>query len=329
MKNITDSELYELCKKFGKRALEARRKFSGLLPEVFKRRLYEKKGFSSIYEFAAKLAGMSHDQVDLVLRLERKFEDKPILQKALTEGEISANKLIRIASIATVKNQEEIFEKAKILSKRAIEVFVRDVKYAQKNEEKNGSNMLLFGQKVLPGHGIKFSNGSILKLDADIKKELTEMQEKGIDINKFLREVLKKRKENIKNEKLVIAEAQRREQEERDLIGVPPKEYMSVKIKRIIHEEHGTKCSVPRCTKPAKTLHHTGRFALTKSHDPHFIAPLCEEHHEIAHKIDLRYLWKSMAGGGSDEKVSAGNIFNAERNNNGRGLKIDDLIAML
>ena len=73
---MTDKELYKLCKKFGKRTLEARRKFAGLLPEVLKRHLYEKKGFSSIYEFAAKLAGMSHEQVNLVLRLERKFEDK-------------------------------------------------------------------------------------------------------------------------------------------------------------------------------------------------------------------------------------------------------------
>ncbi len=274
MKNITDSELYELCKKFGKQALLARRKFAGLLPEVFKRHLYEKKGFSSIYEFAAKLAGLSHDQVDIVLRLERKFEDKPILQKALVEGEISANKLVRIISIATTENQEEIFEKAKILSNRALETFVRDVK-------NDGQPMHV--------HENKFLNESSLKLDEDVEQELMEMQEKGIDINKFLRNALKTRKENIENEKFAIAEAQRLEQEERDLIGIPPKEYMSVKIKKIIHEEHGTKCSVPGCTRPAKTLHHTGRFTLTKNHDPHFIAPLCKEHHEIAHKIDIKY----------------------------------------
>ncbi|MFA6917617.1 MAG: hypothetical protein WC285_02145, partial [Candidatus Gracilibacteria bacterium] len=140
---MTDKELYELCKKFGKETLEARRKFAGLLPEVFKRRLYEKKGFSSIFEFAAKLAGMSHEQVRLVLRLERKFEDKPVLQKELVEGEISANKLVRIASIATAENQEEIFEKAKILSNRAVEVFVRDVKMCNENMENGNGN---FGQ---------------------------------------------------------------------------------------------------------------------------------------------------------------------------------------
>lgn len=40
MPNITawtDQELYKICKKYGAEALEARRKFTGLLPEVYKR----------------------------------------------------------------------------------------------------------------------------------------------------------------------------------------------------------------------------------------------------------------------------------------------------
>jgi len=82
MKNyssMSDKELYALAKRFGEEALAARRKFAGLLPEVARRRLYEKKGYSCLYEFAAKLAGMSREQVDTIIRLERKFEDKPAL----------------------------------------------------------------------------------------------------------------------------------------------------------------------------------------------------------------------------------------------------------
>jgi hypothetical protein len=300
---MTDKELYELCKKFGKMTLLARRKFAGLLPEVFKRRLYEKKKFSSIYEFAAKLAGMSRDQVDMVLRLERKFEDKPILQKALIDGEVSANKLIRIASIATRENQEEIFEKVKILSKGAIEVFVKDVKNVQKNEElirdknlfQDGSLKPIFGQKVMPGQ--------TLKLEEDIEKELREMQEKGIDVNKFLRNALKDRKEKIEQKKEEISEKQRQKDIENAKISVKQSQkytnikisrYVSAEINKIITEEHGTKCSYPGCPKPAKILHHTQRFALTYNHNPQFIAPLCEFHHEIAHKIDLKYVQNSM-----------------------------------
>jgi len=101
---LSDKELYAICKKCGAAALEARRKFAGLLPEVYTRELKErekgrswlkKRGFFSVYEFAAKLAGMSRDQVDLVLRLEKRFADKPILRDALVSGDVSANKLAR------------------------------------------------------------------------------------------------------------------------------------------------------------------------------------------------------------------------------------------
>ena len=132
--NLSDKNLYKLCKKWGAEALHARRKFAGLLPEVFKRRLFERRGFSSIYEFAAKLAGMSRDQVDLVLRLERNFTNKPVLREALIEGKISANKLVRIAAIATTKNQSSLFEAASKLSKQAIDVFVKEYNSASEAE---------------------------------------------------------------------------------------------------------------------------------------------------------------------------------------------------
>jgi hypothetical protein len=107
---MSDNEIYIFCKKCGAEALEARRKFIGLLPEVFRRKIHIKKGFESIHEFAAKLAGISHDQVTRVLHLDKKYFDKPVLRTALTEGKISVNKLIRISSIATTENQRELFE---------------------------------------------------------------------------------------------------------------------------------------------------------------------------------------------------------------------------
>jgi len=270
---MNNNQLYKLCKKYGRNALEARRKFIGLLPEVFKRRLYEQKGFASIYEFAAKLAGLSHEQVNSAIRLERKFADKPILKKALIEGEISINKLARVACISTQENQKDLFEKTKILSNRAIETFVKDVK----NENKDGLSKPLFRAKSL--------HVQTLKLDEDIENKLIEMQEKGIDVNEFLRKALQKRTEEIKQKKEEIAH----EQNQKLQTGKQTR-YLEVKVRRLLKEEHGTKCSYPNCTKLAKTLHHTRRFALSNIHDPHFIAPLCLAHHEIAHKIDVKYV---------------------------------------
>ncbi|KKQ71410.1 MAG: hypothetical protein UT33_C0009G0001, partial [Candidatus Peregrinibacteria bacterium GW2011_GWC2_39_14] len=42
-------------------------------------------------------------------------------------------------------------------------------------------------------------------------------------------------------------------------------------------------CAFPGCTKEYKYLHHTWRFALTKTHDPDTLIPLCKAHERLAH----------------------------------------------
>ncbi len=269
--NITDEKLYELCKRYGTSALLWRQKFIGLLPEVNRRRLYEKKGFSSVFVFAFKLCGLSEEQVRLTLNLGKRFEDKPILKKMLENGEASINKLARVVSIATAGNEEELAEKIKILPKKALETFVRDEKYLQ---NPNGSQKPLFGYKSLPGQTLNF------ELSDDVKEELNKLSSKGIDVNELLREMLKQRKKKIAETKEEISEN----------IKPTSSHYISVKIKKVLKEEHGTKCSIATCNKPAKVIHHTQRFGLSQNHDPKFLAPMCEEHHVIAHSIDLQYL---------------------------------------
>ena len=110
---MRDEKLYGLCKQYGALARLWRQKFIGLLPEVNKRRLYEQKGFSSIFEFAAKLCGLSAEQVRLALNLDKRFEDKPILKEIFENGEVSINKLTRVVSIATPENEEELAKKIK------------------------------------------------------------------------------------------------------------------------------------------------------------------------------------------------------------------------
>ncbi|OGJ43339.1 hypothetical protein A3I58_03760 [Candidatus Peregrinibacteria bacterium RIFCSPLOWO2_02_FULL_39_10] len=268
--NITDEKLYELCKKFGASALLWRQKFIGLLPEVNRRRLYEKKGFSSIFEFAFKLCGLSAEQVRLTLNLEKRFEDKPVLKKMLEDGEASINKLARVVSIATPENEEELAEKIKVLPTRALETFVRDEKYLQ---NPNGSQKPLFGNKSLHVQTLNF------EISDDVKEELNKLSSKGIDVNKLLRNMLKRRKEKIAETKEKISEN----------IKPTSSYYISVKIRKILKEEHGKKCSIATCSKPATTIHHTQRFRLSQTHDPRFLAPLCAEHHAIAHSIDLKY----------------------------------------
>ncbi|MFA4814962.1 MAG: hypothetical protein WC924_02175 [Candidatus Gracilibacteria bacterium] len=263
---MTDQELYEKALMYGRNALLWRQKFMGLLPEVARRRLYEKKGFGSVFEFAFKLAGLSEEQVRRVLNLEKKFSDKPVLRTLLEEGEVSINKLARVASIATEQNAEELAEAVKVLSKNALETLVRD----EKSSDENGLFKPLFEVKTVPGHN--------LQLSEEVMEKLLELQEKGINVNEVILELLRKREMEIAEEKEAISEEMK-----------PAKSrYVPARIKRVVCKEHGTKCSIRTCYKPAEQLHHTQIFALSHLHDPHYLAPLCKEHHVIAHSINLK-----------------------------------------
>lgn len=301
---LTDEKLYELCKKYGERARFWRQKFAGLLPEVYRRRLYEKKGFGSIFEFAAKLAGMSAEQVSRVLNLDRAFEDKPILKNLLETGEVSVNKLIRVASVATPENQLFWAAQAKILSKQALETLIRDEKSVRQNANTSTDQSNMFGlykpffeDKSVPrhksdekDHGV---HGFELRLSPEVRQKLLELQNKGIDINQLLLEFLKKRELEIAQEKerlaVHVGSADSRTVGRLKPLSPRKSRYIPVQIRKIIQKEHGKKCSITTCGRNASTIHHTQRFAMAGNHNPYFLAPLCREHHIIAHSIDFNF----------------------------------------
>jgi hypothetical protein len=234
---LSDEKLFSLCKNIGARALEARQKFLGLLPEVNRRELVEKlkgkswlarRGFPDIFVFAKKLAGVNDDQVRLILNLKIRFEDKPALQAMLVNGEVSANKLARVVSIATVENQEALAEQVKILPKSALETLVRDLKHSTVNglgepffglpgqtalEDCNKTGESQFFKNSEPIHGKAATSGELLsmkinlKLDNDVVSELHELQGKGINISEILRKALDGRREEIVREKEKLAES--------------------------------------------------------------------------------------------------------------------------
>lgn len=322
---MSDSELYMLCKKYGLRALEARRKFAGLLPEVHRREQnlrqqssgkswLEKRGYTCIYEFAARLAGMSREQVNLVLRLEKKFTEMPVLHGALVNGEISANKLAKIASIANSDNQTELSEMAKLLSTRALETLVQEQKMFSDSVSRSDDLTSKCGSSVNKD-GLFECNSSIPDvhvnsktqqttpevnlldhLSSKLQKDLLARLKKGIDINSLLLELLKKHDQYIAEEKECIAA----EMEGGSLAklhnkAVQTSRHVPARVRRVIKLEYGNKCAVPHCDKKAVTLHHTTRFSLIKKHNPFYIAPLCAEHHNLAHLMDANYA--GMRGG--------------------------------
>ena len=125
-------------------------------------------------------------------------------------------------------------------------------------------------------------------LNNSVKKKLSELAQKGIDINDLIEQALAKREEEIAQEKQKLAE----KAVEKMIDQISQEKVISrtapVATKRLLKKEHGTKCAVPTCSKPSQEIHHTDRFALSQIHDPHFMAPLCKQHHQIAHAIDMK-----------------------------------------
>lgn len=274
--NFSDEKLFQLCRQYGRNALLWRQKFIGLLPEVNKRRLYEKKGFESIFVFAKKLAGLSEEQVRNALNLSKQFEDKPAVKSLLENGEVSINKLIRVSSVVTQENQEFWATQVQLLPKSALETLVKD---ERKSEPQNSFQEPLLTDVELPG---QLPNpGKILELNLNPQNidELLELQQKGIDINQLISEMLAERKIKIAEEKEEISKA----------IQPAKSRYISVQIKKFLQKEYGNKCSIQGCQKAAIEIHHTQRYKLVRTHDPKFLARLCKEHHQIAHTIDVQY----------------------------------------
>ncbi len=258
----SDEKILATCVRYGEEARKWKNRFLGLLPEVERRRLYVKKGFTSVVHFAQVVGGVSEAQVKRALSLHERFEETPALQNLLTSGEVSVNKLAKIASIAEPENEIFLADQVQMVSARALETLVRDAKYADPN--------FVHVNKSEPDHK--------LALAEDVEEGLAELQSRGIDIDAELRLFLEQRKVQIEAEKEKIGES----------CSETNSRYVPKEVRDVLAKEYGTKCSVPGCVRPSEELHHTQRFSMSKRHDPRYMALLCREHHQIAHSKDVR-----------------------------------------
>ncbi|MEK7085756.1 MAG: hypothetical protein AAB953_01960, partial [Patescibacteria group bacterium] len=129
MQNETDPSeklnyLHEKFSEYGRNAKEWTRKCVLLLPEIEKQQVWLKKGFGSIYEYAAKLAGMTRGQVEDALYILRKIEDKQALLKVVEEKGL--NSIRPVVAIATEKDQNFWARKAMEMSHHTLATYVRE-----------------------------------------------------------------------------------------------------------------------------------------------------------------------------------------------------------
>lgn len=263
---LSDSALYKKCQQYGLQTRLWRQRFAGLLPEVFKRRLYIRCGFGSIHEFAAKLGGMSERSVAKVLNLSRRLEDKPILKNMLESGEQSWSKIEKVAFIADAQNEKELAEKVKELPQPALEAYVQNIR-GKLTPQSQVQNILQIPQGprfVKVYYEIEESVDTALRI---LKSEL------GVLTYNELFKVLVRRK----SRKIVIKVCPDCAKNV-DSIG----RYIPAKVRNFLAEKY-KHCGFPGCEMPYEIFHHVRRYALNPSHDPRYIVPLCKAHERLAH----------------------------------------------
>ncbi len=115
---------HEKFKEYGGKSLEYRRKCELLLPEIYRVRIWKRKGFGSIYEYAAKLAGITANTVDECLRVHRRILEMPELMAVAEEKGLRA--LRPVAAIATRDTAEFWAKKVKNMSNHTLQAYVHD-----------------------------------------------------------------------------------------------------------------------------------------------------------------------------------------------------------
>lgn len=242
-----DQKLHQQFSEYGQNAREWMRKCVILLPEIERRKIWQKKGFGSIFEYAAKLAGMSRATVEEGLRIMKKAETFPALKAVIEVSGI--NRVRPVLGVVTLETQDFWANKAKSMSKHTLQTFVNNYRLESR-----------------PG-----TEAQSVKLTIDLSPALLERLKtlKGAGTWEELMG------------KLVVGVSEKAAE-----VPKPVKtssRHIPIRIQRHVRARSGGLCAYPACAKEATSLHHTQRWGLEKVHDPARLHGLCTSHERLAH----------------------------------------------
>lgn len=280
LSKLSDAELYQACRRASGKIHEGLREFEAYLPEVYRRRLHRRRGFGSIYEFAAKMANMSHEKVNKILRLRSNLEDKPILRGLFEQGEVGYSKIEKVVHRVTPENEELWAERLCTMSKSTLELCVQNDRLKVtpgSNSEPEKSTAKKWNHLSFP---VKPEVEFKLR---QMKQRLEKERGETITFNEVLEALLdgaivEKSTPKVKVCPECVARKEQKREEAKEVTR-----YMPTPVKKVVEARQEEKCAFPECIKPPEIFHHTRRFALKKSHDPNFIVGLCKIHERLVH----------------------------------------------
>lgn len=260
-----DKNLHRKFQEYGRNVREWTRKCVLLLPEIDRRQVWRKKKFSSIYEYAAKLAGMSRDTVNDALRILRKIEDRPLIKQVVEEKGINAVK--PVVNLLTSENEKFWAEKAKEMSKNTLQTYVKDFR----------QNYRLDGRAGPSEQPVKVTIS--MELNSNLAAQLQKI--KGdMSWEELMFKFLEWSSEKIEFKTIGGA---------RPMPGAVPLpvqskyRYIPVAIRKYVVEKSGGMCAYPTCFRRSTSIHHINRFWTDHIHDPKQMVALCDAHERMAH----------------------------------------------
>ena len=290
--NELDAEFSE----YGGNALEWRRKCELMLPEIVEYEVWREKGCGSVYEYAAKKAGMSKRTVNEALRVMKRIEDKPELMEVALEKGIQ-----RVRAVATIATRETAgfwADKMRNMSKNVGEVYVRNYRerVAPRGDFKPDGVFDGSGKSGVMGCDAESERRTtrvVMELDVELVEKLKRLKGEG-GWNDLMERLLEGEevKESVAEEKPKPVRTKSR--------------HVPVRIQRYVKNKSGGMCAYPGCCRDGEILHHMQRFALEKVHDPDRMVYLCEAHERLVHlglvegEDGLPEGWRLRSGVGED-----------------------------
>lgn len=123
---IPDRSLLDHARKLGRLGLSLTHRFLALLPEIERRRLHQRAGFTSITHFAARVAGLGAEAVKQARWLHARVGQIPTIWEALVHGRISWTKLRVVAAHVTEAEAPAWLERIRSLPRAGLEALVRE-----------------------------------------------------------------------------------------------------------------------------------------------------------------------------------------------------------
>jgi len=270
----------------------------GMLRKIEKMNIYKKLGYKDIYEYGRIHAGLSNFAITQAIRINKRTENISEFENAVEK--IGINKAELISRVAKNGNASFLIKEAKNLSYKALKTVVKEIKFKDRNNSADIIENQIHKAKtaMAASENLKINlNNETLKVFKRLKKKLNintnnessleiilQKMEETLEENEILKKTTRDLNMRTSSKTALKQKEAKKEKNEDVLKNIKTKassRYIPEQIKnQIIKRSKGT-CEYPNCTNTKDVLHHTDRFAKSKSHEN--LVALCNTHHEIIH----------------------------------------------